>query len=337
MKTVRQLITLCLVVGVIVMSTVGCASGKPEKKEKEQSTSLRVAMVLPGSAADGGYNQTAYEGLKALEDKLGIEVAFCENTPIANYEQAFRDFATSDFDVIIGHGFQFGEVAMKVAPDFPQIKFLVTNNPIVSGENIASLQPKSWEAAYLAGVVAGYVTKSNKVTGIAGYEFPIIVEQMEAFKLGAQSVNPKADVSLVYIGTQDDVAKGKEAGMAAISAGTDVLYHIADAAGVGVINAAKEAGVWAIGWGKDQSYLAPQNVITTQVMDFAKMLDLAISEILAGQFEGKVHFYGLETGVTGLTDFRGLVPEDVVQKVEDVKNGIMKGNIVVPRISTPSS
>ena len=109
----------------------------------------------------------------------------------------------------------------------------------------------------MLGVLAARMSETGKIGGIAGFDFPIIVSQMESYRLGAESVNPDIEVTTVYIGSFEDVATAKEAAFAQFSAGVDVIFHIADAAGIGVVQAAEEEGVWAIGWGLDQNSIAP--------------------------------------------------------------------------------
>ena len=301
-----------------------------------EAAKLRVALVLPGSISDQGFNQSAYEGLLMIESELGAETAFAENTPVADFQQVYRSYGDQGYDVIIGHGFEFGEVALEIAPEYPDIDSVVTNNNAASAENVASVQPNSKDAAYLAGVLAGLMTKSNSIGAVAGFDFPVIVAQMEAFKLGAKAANPEAAVTIVYIGSFEDVAKAKEAALAQISSGADVVYHIADAAGVGVIQAADEKGIYAIGWGLDQNAIAPNTVITSEIVDTARMMYLEVKDIQDGNFEGTVRFFGLDTGVTGLSDYHGLVPDDIVQQIEETKQKILSGEIEVPFIPTPT-
>jgi basic membrane protein A len=307
-----------------------------EPPAPEEPAPLRVALVLPGSISDKGFNQSAYEGLLMIESELGAETAFSENTPVADFQQVYRSYGDQGYDVIIGHGFEFGEVALEIAPEYPDIYFVVTNNPEAAAANVSSVQPNSKDAAYLAGYLAGLTTESNKLGAVAGFDFPVIVAQMEAFKLGAVAANPEAEVTIVYIGTFEDVAKAKEAALAQISSGADVVYHIADAAGVGVIQAAQEQGVYAIGWGLDQNSIAPETVITSEIVDTARMMYLEVKDIQEGIFDGTVRFFGLDTGVTGLSDYHGLVPADVAQQVEAVQQQILSGELEVPFIPVPS-
>lgn len=323
----------------VSLALAACGGAGDEEATGGEGPGIRVALVLPGSADDKGFNQAAYEALAILEQEFGAETAYSENTPVNEFEQAFRDYAEQGFDVVIGQGFEFGEVAAAVAPDYPDTIFLVTNNPQVEGPNSQGLQPASWEAAYLAGVAAGVVSETGKVGGIAGQEFPVIVAQMEAFRLGVESVNPDADVRLTYLGTFEDVEKAKETARAMIDDGVDVLYHIADAAGLGVIQAAAERGVLAIGWGKDQNEVAPDTVFTSEIVDQTAMIVEGVRSVVEGTFDGKPRTFELDSDVLGLAPIRVLPDEladEVEQAVKEAEQGILSGEIEVPFIAEPT-
>lgn len=327
----RGKFVLMLVLIATVASLAACGA-----TPTPQAAKLRVAAVFPGTISDKGFNQAGYEGLMMIKEKFGAEVAFSENTPVANFDQVYRDFADQGYNVIIGHGFEFGDVALRVAPDYPDIKFIVDSNPDVHAANVAGITGKSWEAAYLCGVVAGLMSKTGKIGGIAGFDFPILVAQMEAYKLGAQSVNPNIEVTIVYIGSFEDVAKAKEATLAQVSAGVDVIFHIADAAGVGIIQACEEKGIYAVGWGIDQNFLAPKTVLTSMLFSGAELLVQDVQKVVDGTWTGEVRLYGLSTGVVNIADYHGLVPADVAAKVEQARQDILSGKIVVPYITTPT-
>lgn len=330
----RRKIAFTLLLSITILAAVAACGATPTAEvQPTAKPKLRVAVVFPGSISDQGFNQAAYEGLLRIRDELGAEIAFSENTPVANFVQVYRDFADQGYDVIIGHGTEFGDIALQVAPDYPKIKFIVDSNPDVHAANVAGITGKSWEAAYLCGVVAGLMSKTGKIGGIAGFDFPILVSQMEAYKLGAKSVNPNIQVTIVYIGSFEDVAKAKEAALAQISAGTDVIFHIADAAGVGIIQACQEKGIWAIGWGLDQNHLAPQTVLTSMLFSGGDLLFDDVQKVIDGTWTGEQRLYGLATGVVGLADYHGLVPADVAAKVEQAKQDIISGKTQVPYIT----
>ena len=306
-------------------------------KAPQAAKKLRVAEILSVPVDDMGFGQAGYLGLKEIEKQLGAEIAYAEKVPAADFEATFRQYAEDKYDVIIGHGAEFSDVALKVAPDYPDVKFIVDSNPDVhNGKNVAGITGKSWEAAYLCGMVAGAMTKSGHIGGLAGFDFPILISQMEAYKLGAQAVRPDVKVTVVYLGTFDDVSKGKEAAFAQVSEGVDVIFHIADAAGVGIIQAAADKGVYAIGWGLDQNSLAPKTVLTSLLFGNDKLMVDDVKMIQDGTWTPEMRLYGLDSGVVGIADFHGLVPDDVAKKVEQAKQDIISGKFQVPYITTPS-
>jgi len=281
------------------------------------------------------YKRQAYNGLMGLKEKYGAEVAYSESVPIAEFNETFRDYSEKGYDIVVGHGFEFGEPIELVAPDYPDTNYWCINC-IVAGPNYASLLHQNHEGGYAAGYLAALMSKTGKVAGVAGFEFPVIVQQMEGFRLGAQAARPDTEVTITYIGTFDDIAKGKEATLALISAGNDVVFHIADAAGIGTIEACQEEGVYAVGFAWDQNVLAPETVLTSTIIDFEDMMDLAMEATINDEFEMDVHKYGLSTDVVRMADFHGLVPDDIAAQVQDVVDQIIAGDLVVPLISEPS-
>jgi basic membrane protein A len=320
--------------------TAGCGGATPTTETSEPTATggepCRVALVLPGSIADAGFNAGAYDGLKEVEETYGCEVAYSEMVPVADYEETFRGYASEGYDLVIGNGFEFGDPVEKVAPDFPDTIFLVTRG-VVAGPNYSSLFTDRQEGDYVAGYIAGLMTKTNKVAGIGGFQMPNIIMALEAYKLGAQASNPDVEVAIAYIDSFDDVGLGKEAALAQISAGADVVFHIADAAGMGVIQACKEKGVWAEGSNYDQNELAPDTVLTSTINDTPAMLVAAVGQMLDGTLEmGVINHYGLASGVVRMAPYHGLVPDDIAAQAEEVQQKIISGELEVPQITTPS-
>lgn len=336
MKRLSHIVCAAIVTSILLglLAACGQTAAVPPASTAAPVTKLRVALVLPGSISDQSFNAAAYDGLMAIRDELGADVSYSEAVPVAEFDETYRSYSEKGYDIIIGHGFEFGEPAAKIAPEFPKIYYLVTNGN-VSGPNVASLEPLFEEAAYLAGAVAGYMTKSNKVGAVGGMEFPIIVRGIEAFGAGAKAVNPAVVATTAYIGTLDDVAKGKEAALAQISTGVDVVFHIADAAGVGVIQACQEKGVYAVGFGGDQNSLAPQTVLTTFSVSYKALMVEAVRKIQQGKFEGTIQKYGLAVKAVDLAPYHGLVPDSVAQKVEQLRQDIIAGKVQVPRVDVP--
>jgi basic membrane protein A and related proteins len=328
----------------LAFALVVAACGDDDAATTEATTApedpLRVALVLPGSANDKGFNQLAFEALALLESEFGAETAFSEMTPVTEFVKAYEDYASDGFDIVIGQGFEFGEIAVEVAPAFPDTIFLVTNNPAVSGPNMQGLQPASQDAAYLAGIAAGMASETGKIGAIAGFEYPVIVAQLEAWRLGALSVNPDLEVTLTYMGTFDDVEKGKETARAMASVGVDVIYHISDAAGIGVIQAADEEGILAIGWGGDQSDVAPNAVLTSQIVDQRILIVEAVRDIVNGEFSGEQAFFGLDSPVLGLVEIGAVdatLAAEIQAAVDAASAAILDGSVEVPFIPEPQN
>jgi basic membrane protein A len=331
-STILRLVAMLLVAALVLTA---CGTPAPEAPPEEEAA-VKVALVMPGSIADQGYNAAAYAGLMAIEENLGAEVAYTEMVPIAEYEEAFRNYAAEGYDIVIGHGFEFGDPIEVVAPEFPDTSFLVVNG-IVAGPNYASLLHQNHETAWVCGYIAARMSETNKLAAIGGFAYPVIVQQLEAYRLGAESVNPDIEVTIAYLDSWDDIALGKEAALAQISAGADCIFHVADAAGIGVIQACEEEGVRAIGFAYDQNELAPDTVITSTIIDYPEMLTAAVQDIQEGTFQfDTIHLYGLDTGVIRVADYHGLVPEDIAAEAEEVQQKIIDGEIEVPLINEPT-
>jgi basic membrane protein A len=293
----------------------------------------RVALVLPGLISDRGFNANGYAGLMLAKEKYGVETAFSENTPLANYERVIRGFAEDGNQIIILCGLEFVDLAKKIAPDYPKQFFVVVDGSGLGGPNVCSVREKAEDAAFLCGILAGLTTKTNKIGEVIGFDYPLLVAQGEALRLGVRSVNPKATVSVTYLGTFDDPAKAKEAAIAEIGTGVDVLYQLADNAGLGVIEASKETGVKLIGWGRDQNELSPKTIISSEVMNSPKLIVDMVKQIMDGKFTGQPIVAGFDTGGVGLADYHGLVPPDVAAQVAVWKQAFVDNRLHIPYTS----
>src|SRR4030042_2805518 len=190
-----RLVAIALLAGLMLT-----ACGTPAPPPEEEA-GIKVALVMPGSLADQGYNAAAYAGLMAVEKGWGAEVAYSEMVPLAEYEETFRDFAAEGYDVVIGHGFEFGDPIEIIAPEFPDTSFLVVNG-LVSGPNYASLLHQNHQTAYVCGYIAARMSETGKLGALGGFAYPVIIQQLEAYKLGAQSVDPNMEVTTAYVDTR---------------------------------------------------------------------------------------------------------------------------------------
>ena len=289
----------------------------------------KVAIVLPGAITDRAWNQSGYEGVQLAKQKLGVETAFVEKVSQPDQTEILTDFARKNYNLIFAHGGQFDAAIQQIAPQFPNTFFIAVNGAI-QGENIAALRINHQQASYLCGIVAASMTKSNQLAYIAGQKFAATEEELRGLELGAKSINPQIKVSSTFTGDWNDVAKAKEATLALISTGADVVYQWLDNASPAVLQTAAEKGVYAFGNTKDQLEIAPNAVLTSAV----KRMDLAIAYIAelakSKQLKGEIYQIGLEkSDILSLGKFGDMVPEDVQKKAMDAKQGIIDNKIKI--------
>jgi basic membrane protein A and related proteins len=311
-----------------------------------QDGKLKIALVTDALFSDGGWGATAYNAAKQLETKYGHQVAYAESIAIPDIEATLRQYAQEGFNLIIAHGFQWGDPAVKVGKDYPNTKFVVFTGT-VSSDNVASIFPMQQEGTFLLGALAGMMTKTNTIAYVGGDQYPNIINIFEGYKQGAKYTNPNIKVIGTYLGDFDNPAKGKEAGLAQINNGADFLFHVADTSGHGVIQAAKEKNVYAFGAVADQSGLAPDTVLTSFVLDIDKAFDQALQMVTQNKFEGKIFKPGIEAykgaagdGIVYLAPFNQLdteVPADVKARLQVLTQEVIDKKILVPERIKPTS
>ncbi len=298
------------------------------------SEGLKVALLLPGSIGDAGWNANAYKGLQEIEAQ-GIETAYTESVPIPDIEAAFRGYAEQGYTLVIGHGFEFGEPALKVASDFPEVSFHVSGKAPPGVEippNLGFLDQQEYQGAYLSGMVAGLMTETGKIGYVGGMEIPPQLANLAAYTLGAQSVNPDVEILGVLTGTFEDPEKGREAAMAQIGNGIDVLMQTADSTGMGAIQAAQEKGIYLIGYGGDQSEIAPELFLTSLVVNNPMAIALQVDRIKDGTFGGSVWVAGINEDIIDIAPFGDMVPQEVQDQVMAVREQIVSGEFEAPEI-----
>ncbi|MDR1194747.1 MAG: BMP family protein [Peptococcaceae bacterium] len=325
-------LTLLLAVVLLAGALGGCGQ-TPAGDAK-----MRVALILSGPANDQGWNATALEGLKAAEREFDIETAYMENVDIAANEAAYRDYAAQGYDLVIGHGFQFGEPAAKVSGDFPAVCFMATEAASQS-DNMASYVMSCEEGAYLMGMLCASMSNTGVIGVVGGFEQPSITKELEAFKLGAREAAPNIQVLEIYINSYIDATLGKEAAMSMVRQNADVLYHVANQAGTGVIAAAQESGILVCGNSYDQNSIAPENIMCSTVYNMPKVITTAVSKAKDGVFEGGVYYLGMADGVVDIADYHGFadkIPQAIQDAVAAKREAIIKGEFKVPLIETPT-
>jgi basic membrane protein A and related proteins len=295
------------------------------------SAAFRVALITPGSIADAAWNSGAYAGLGWIRDSLGVAVSHVEARTPGEQEEALRSYAAQGYRVVFGHGFEFQGPAERIGRQYPNTIFVVTSGERVADGNVVPLVFQIEQAAYLAGMVAGGITRSNRIGFIGGIELPPIKRGYDAWVNGARAVNPRVEPRIAYLNTFDDVSAGREAALAMIRLGVDVLHHNADQAALGMFQAVKEnPRVYAIGANADQSGLAPASVIGSVVLDLPRAFLAVTREILENRFTPRVEAFGLAGGVTRWEVNPALmerIPVDLQAKVRAAADSIVAGTL----------
>ena len=287
---------------------------------------FKVAMLLPGSISDAGWNALAYEGLKAIEKQLGAEISHAETRTPTDQEEQFRSYALDGYHLVFGHGYEFQDPAKAVAPDFPETIFITSSGGTVT-DNISATNFRVEQPAYLLGMIAGMMTQTNKLGVLGGQNIPSVNSTFMAFEGGAKSVNPDVEVSWVYVGNWEDIGKGKELSLAQISEGVDFIFPNADAAGLGAYEAAELAQkegktVYTFGANRDKSDISPSTVIANAVITPKAFVKIA-KIIKEDAFKPQIYTFNMRTdeAITLVYNpaLKDKVPEPVQKAVEDAK------------------
>ncbi len=318
---------LCAAMALAVALVSPCDAEPPAS-----AAPFKVALLSPGPVSDAGWNALAYEGLLAIRDQLGAEVAQIQTKTPAEFEEGFRDFARRGYKLVFGHGFEFQDAAAAVAPDFPDTVFITTSGNTVR-KNVAPIRFMLEEATYLEGMLAGGMSKTGKAGVVGGIEIPSVKSTIIAFQAGAKAVRPDFSIVTAYVGNWEDVGAAKEAALAQIQQGCDFLFHNADAAGLGVFRAAEERKVYAFGSNKNQNDVAPDVVIASAVADIPRAFVQVAREVKEGRFVGKIERMGMKDGVVSLVFNPRLeprIPADLKTRVDHAREAIIAGTLNVP-------
>ncbi len=313
----------------MVLSMAACGGTNTPAADGEKK--IKVGMVTDtGGVNDGSFNQSSWAGLQKAEKELGIEVKYLESKTDSDYAANIETFIDEGCDLIIGVGYMLATAVGEAAAANPDQKFaIIDDNSNESLPNVACLMFKQEQPSYLVGYVAGLMTESNVVGFVLGMSTGPMNQFGYGYVAGVLDANPDAKVEM---GNANDFAapgQGKTLATNMITKGADVLYHAAGGTGLGMIEACKEADIWAIGVDSDQSVLAPENVLTSAL----KRVDTASYEIAKavkeGTYKSGTTTYDLASeGVDYVVS--EFLTDDVKAALEDVKAKIISGEIVVP-------
>ena len=269
-------------------AALASAFANPALASAETKTT-RVALLLSGVIADGGWGQLAYDGLKSLDGKPGFKTAYAENISQAQIPQMARGYADDGYDLVIGHGYEFGSPLLEVAPDYPQVSFLVSSfqpQPKVPG-NILYADLAYFDVAYAAGALAALISEKKQAVGfVGGGDNPTQQRMSKAFIAAAERTQPGLKGLSIVTGDYNNAAKGKETALTMIGNGADVIWHAADVTGLGAIQGAVAKDVKVLGCYSDQTPLAPNNMGTSFEINLADLVVTQAVAVASGTFKG---------------------------------------------------
>ena len=348
MSKLTKITVVMLVLAMVFAGTI-FANGKKEAAPAAEKSKVIISMATDvGGLGDKSFNDGSYQGLLEAKKDFGIDARVVQSKQQTDYVPNLSGLASDGAQVVFAVGFLMHDALLEAAQNNPDTRFAgidIWLDPSKAPKNAEGLLFKEQQSGYVAGVVAGLMTKKyasasprlndkNVVGMVLGMDIPPVERYQAGFYAGVKSVNPDCKVLSVVTGTFTDQAKGKEAALAMINQGADIIFQIAGLTGLGAINAANEAGVAAIGVDVDQNYVAPDAVITSAIKGITKAVYLTIKDDLAGKFQGGGdRTFGIKDGAAGISPFHNwdsIVPAPVKAAVQKAIDDLKSGKVVAP-------
>ncbi len=355
-----------LLAGTMIFGFAGCGGGEAksdastetptEEGDKEASEEggesaedgdkFKVALIYSGFLGDKSFNDLAHAGAVMAEEQLGIEFTELESGEAADWEANFVAMADAGCDLVIGVSTQFLEIMEKHCPNYPDTKFALIDGVSEAGDNVASTLFAQNEGSFLAGAAAAMFTEKTDIEGVndkaiigwvGGMDIPVLHDFYAGYEQGAKYINPDIQILQSFAGTFTDALKGKELATAQIDQGADIIMNVANITGIGAMEAAAEQGAYAIGVDTNQDSLYPGHILTSMQKNVDNCTFQIIESAVNDEFEGGTAIYmDLAHDGVGLSDFSVMkealgdkFPQDIVDKVEELKEKIVSGEIVV--------
>ena len=317
-----------------VFATIACAGGRSDAV-KTDTLAMKVALLTPGPISDQSWNGGAYQGLLRIRDSLHATVSHIQTKTPAEFEENFRQYGAQGYRLVFGHGFEFQDAARRVGPDFPNTVYVVSSSDVAQAPNVAGIQFAFADASYLAGLIAGAMTKSGTVGTIGGTEIPPVRASFDAFANGVHAVAPTARILRAYVGNWDDVSAGKEQATAQITQGADVIFQNADAAGLGVFQAARETKhAMVIGSNSNQNSVAPEITLGSVVIDLPHAFLTIARSVADKSFRPEPISLGTSSQVVMFVvnpAMASRIPQGVRGRVDSLQKEMFAGRYHAPR------
>lgn len=335
----RSLLKLAALSAVAAATLAGCgkkeaapepvASAPAAAPAPAKSEPLKIAFAYVGPVGDGGWTFAHDNGRKAVEKEFGDKVitSFVEKVPeSADAERVIRDMASEGNKLIFGTTFGYMEPMLKVAGDLKDVKFEHATG-YKTAENMRTYDSRTYEGAYMAGVIAGKMTKSNTLGVVGSIPIPEVIRNINSFTLGAQSVNPKITTKVVWVNEWFNPPKETEAATALINGGADVLMQNTDSSAV--LQTAEKMGKRAFGWDSDMTAYGPKAHLGSAVINWGPYYVKAVGEALAGKWTTGQAWWGVKEGAIDMVSIAADVPDETKKRIDDVKAGLKDGSFAI--------
>jgi simple sugar transport system substrate-binding protein len=317
-------------ISVVAAATLVACGKKEEAKPAAKAEPLKVAFAYVGPVGDGGWTFAHDNARKELEKQFGdkIVTTFVEKVPeSADAERVFRDLASQGNKVIFGTTFGYMDPMLKVAADNKEIKFEHATG-YKTADNMRTYDSRTYEGAYMAGVIAGKMTKSNTLGVVASIPIPEVVRNINSFTMGAQSVNPKVKTKVVWVNEWFNPPKETEAATSLINSGADVLFQNTDSPAV--LKTAEEKGKRAFGWDSDMTAYGPKAHLGSAIINWAPYYIQTTREALEGKWVGGTGvWWGVKEGAIDIVSIAEDVPADTKAKVDEIRAGLKAGTYAI--------
>ena len=337
MSILRRSLLLSAMAGTLALA--GCGKEEPKPAAKAEAPAapapapkpepMKIAFAYVGPVGDGGWTFAHDLGRKEAEKEFGdkIKTSFVENVPeSADAERVIRDMASQGNKLIFGTTFGYMEPMLKLAPEFKDVKFEHATG-YKTADNMRVYDVRAYEGAYVAGIIAGKMTKTNTLGFVASIPIPEVIRNINAFTLGAQSVNPKVKTKVVWVNKWFDPGKEAEAATSLINGGADVLLQNTDSPAV--LQTAEKMGKYAFGWDSNMTSYGPKAHLGSSIINWAPYYKKAIKDALDGTWKGETNWWGMKEGAIDIVALGEMVPAEVKKMAEDKKAEIKDGKFNV--------
>lgn len=349
MKRTMKAASLLMAAALTVMSLAACGSStsssstettaggtstaqattQPTAAETTAAKSYKVAMVLDSSVSDGGWGASCYQAMVDAAKDCGWETVYTDNVATADYATVMTDYAELGYDLIFAPGNQYTDAVKQVAVEYPEVKFVLLNGTVES-DNITSVLPDAKQIGYMAGALAGLMSKTGNIGFIGGMELDTTKDKLQCYEKAAQKVNPNIKVSSAYAGSFSDTAKGKEIASSMISTyNVDVMFGDASAVDTGAREAlAGTEGKYDIGQPGDLGSADHKIIICSVVTDNAALIKACMEDVQSGSYGNKTIYGDLSNDCLSIGTFSNLVSQDIQTQYKKIVEEIKEGTFI---------